>query len=143
MTSGEIWPSSRQSTQKASSADRRRRIGGTSLQHRPGSRHQRAGGGGSGHLSSIDPEAAISGPEEEDRDISPASTRKLPSAGQGRRIGTSLQHRPGSRHQRAGGGGSRRHLSSRHPRSRRQRAGGTKTRQTKTAQGTPLPAETG
>ena len=71
----------------------------------------------------VDPEAAISGPEEEDQDISPASTRKPPSAGRGRTIRT--------------------HLSSRHPRSRRQRAGGTKTWQTKTAQGTPFPAETG
>ena len=53
-----------------------------------------------------DPEAAISGPKEEDRDISPASTRRPPSAGRGRTI--------------------RAHLSSRQPRSRRQRAGGTK-----------------
>ena len=34
------------------------------------------------------------------------STRKPPSAGQRRRIGTSLQHRPGGRHQRVGGGQS-------------------------------------
>jgi len=71
----------------------------------------------------VDPEAAISGPEEEDRDISPASTRRPPSAGRGRTIRT--------------------HLSRRQLRSRRQRAGGTKTRQTRTAQGTPFPAETG
>ena len=74
-----------QSTRKPPSAGRRRRI----------------------WLSpAVDPVAAISGPEEEDQDISPASTRRPPSAGRRRRIGTSLQHRPGGRHQRARGGQS-------------------------------------